>query len=204
MIKEIARLTEPDMKGLSRKDIKAKYELYSKTAGCVIPFEKVWKGIVRSRKLKSYRKSIYDLEGKMLATSPEGYGNNGFNPLRHFFGDDIYVREIMMPKGQLIMSRLHKFSHPYFILRGKVSILTENGPVKVVAPYWGMTHSGTKRVLYTHEDTLWITVHRAEEKDTNILEEELTAVNFDHIKLEDDADIKSFVELIQEEELQCQ
>ena len=190
--------------GMSKEDVRKKYELYVKATDCVMPFEDVWKGYVRSRRLKCYRKNIYALEDKMLETSPEGYGNNGFNPLKHFFGDDLYVREIFMPAGQLIMSRLHKFTHPYFIMKGEVSVLTENGPIHVTAPYWGMTQSGTKRVLYAHKDTVWITVHSAEKKDTDILEEELTAVNFDHVMVEDDANVKAFVELIQEEELKCQ
>jgi len=202
MIHELSKVTEYE---LTKDDVKKRYDIYSKTAGCDIPFETVWKGVLRSRKFKDYRKNIYALEDKMLENSPEGYGDNDFNPLKHSFGDGLYVREILMPKGQLLMSRLHKYTHPYFMMKGELSIMTEDKPIRVKAPHWGMTYSGTKRVAYSHEDTIWITVHSIdEEKHPDKVILDITSVDYKSLLPEDDADIKSFVELIKEEEEICQ
>lgn len=102
-------------------------------------------------------------------------------PLKHTFVDGAYVREITMPKGMLIVSKIHKICHPYFILKGDVSVLTEEGVVRLKAPYSGVTPAGTKRVLYIHEDTVWTTVHVTKETDLKKIEEEIIAKTFDEV-----------------------
>jgi len=81
-------------------------------------------------------------------------------PLKHTFPEGMYVREIFMPAGSVITSRIHKFDNPFFITRGKVTVVSENeGCVTYTAPYSGITKPGTRRVLLIHEDTVWTTVH---------------------------------------------
>ena len=43
------------------------------------------------------------------------------NPLVHNFADGMYIRQITMPAGQIIVSKIHGQTHPYFILEGDVS-----------------------------------------------------------------------------------
>ncbi len=100
-------------------------------------------------------------------------------PLVHTFGDGLYIREITMPKGMILTSKIHKTRHPYFVIKGDVSVLTEGGVVRIKAPYWGMTEPGTKRILNIHEETVWITVHATEKTDLEEIEEELIAENFE-------------------------
>jgi len=99
-------------------------------------------------------------------------------PLKHTFVDGAYVREIFMPKGMLIVSKLHKITHPYFVMKGDVSVFTEEGIVRIKAPYYGVTKAGTKRVLYIHEDTLWVTVHVTQETDLVKIEEEIISKSY--------------------------
>src|SRR5687767_12638530 len=82
-------------------------------------------------------------------------------PLIHRFTPGLYAREIFMPKGALVTSKIHKTEHPYVILEGAVSVYnTETGEVQnLEAPHVGITKPGTRRVLYMHEDTRWITFH---------------------------------------------
>ncbi len=95
-------------------------------------------------------------------------------PLEHIFGDGIYIRKITMPKGMLVTSKLHKTTHPYFVMRGVVDVLTDKGTVRIVGPHHGITQAGTKRLLYVHEETVWITVHATNETDIDKIEAELT------------------------------
>lgn len=112
-------------------------------------------------------------------------------PLTHRFTPGIYTREILMPKGSLITSMIHKTEHPYFILQGKVSVFSDNdGEELIEAPFVGITKSGTRRVLYIHEDTVWITTHPCadgetidqiedriiEKRDNNLLSEDIRKV----------------------------
>jgi hypothetical protein len=81
-------------------------------------------------------------------------------PLVHRFTEGLYVREIFMPAGTLITSKIHKTQHQYFVLKGKVSVWIDEGEeVFIEAPYIGVTQPGTRRVLYIWEDCVWATAH---------------------------------------------
>lgn len=126
------------------------------------------------------RQFILDVEKKLDKQPNAVYGDNGA-PLKHSFGDGLYVREIFLPKGMLLTSAIHKFEHPYFILKGDVTVLTEEGVVRIKAPFQGMTPPGTKRLIQVHEDTIWITVHATDERDVVKARAELTARDFSEI-----------------------
>ncbi len=102
-------------------------------------------------------------------------------PLVHTFGDNLYIRQITMPANSVVVSEIHKTNHPYFVIKGDVSVLTEEGTVRIKAPYWGMTKAGTKRVLRVHEETVWITVHSTKEKDPVKIREQITAKNYESL-----------------------
>jgi len=129
------------------------------------------------------RKGILDFEQKLddLPSSVKGKELDKLCPLKHTFVDGAYIREIFMPKGIIITSKIHKICHPYFIMKGDCSVLTDEGVARLKAPYHGITQPGTKRILYIHEDTIWITVHVTKHKDLAMIEEEIIAKSFDEI-----------------------
>lgn len=141
------------------------------------------------------RGKILDFEDR-LSCVPEAMKGDCFS-LKHTFVDGAYVREIFMPKGALLTSKIHKITHPYFIMKGDVSVLTEEGVIRLRAPYSGITKAGTKRVLYIHEDTTWITVHVTKHKDLKKIEKQIIAKNYDEI------DILKFTKYLKREEIKC-
>lgn len=81
-------------------------------------------------------------------------------PLVHRFTPNMYIREIFMPKGALVVSRVHKTEHPFTISKGSVLVrVNENEWMQYDAPYTGITKAGTRRVLYILEDCIWTTYH---------------------------------------------
>lgn len=93
-------------------------------------------------------------------------------PLTHRFVNGQYIREIFMPAGSMITSMIHKTTHPFFVLHGKVSVYSENDGVQFIeAPYIGTTTPNTRRVLYIHEDTTWATCHVTDIKPEDDSEE---------------------------------
>ena len=132
------------------------------------------------QKNTAVRDFIMAAESK-IAQMPDAMFGDEACPLKHTFVDGAYVREIFMRKGLLLTSKIHKVTHPYFILKGDVSVLTEEGVVRIKGPYSGVTKAGTKRLLYIHEDTTWITVHVTKEKDLKKIEEEIIASDFTEI-----------------------
>lgn len=90
-------------------------------------------------------------------------------PLVHRFTDGLYVREIFMPKGALITSKIHKTRHQFMVLKGEVSVLTEDGEEqRIKAPYIGITDAGTRRVLYIHDDCIWATCHANPDNENEV------------------------------------
>lgn len=142
-------------------------------------FDEVWDGMLKQR----YRKNVVTFEGAMTQHPGcvTGKDVDILNPLKHSFADGCYVREIFNPKGELIVTKIHKVSHPYFLMQGDMSMMTENGPRRIRAPYHGITPAGTKRIIYTHENCVFVTVHVTKETDLDKIEDEVIAKGFDEI-----------------------
>lgn len=82
----------------------------------------------------------------------------------HKFTDGMYIREIFMPAGSLITSKIHKTEHPYIVSYGKVAVSIDGDDWhEITAPYTGITIPGTRRILYVIEDCIWTTFHRVDE-----------------------------------------
>ena len=49
------------------------------------------------------------------------------NPVKHSFAENICVREIYNPANEFIITAIHAQSHPFFLLKGSMSIITHEG-----------------------------------------------------------------------------
>lgn len=99
-------------------------------------------------------------------------------PVVHRFTPGLYAREIFMPAGSLLTSKIHNTEHPFVISSGKVSVWTrEHGVITLSAPHTGITLPGTRRVLFVHEDTTWVTFHLNPDdcKDVDVIGERILA-----------------------------
>lgn len=103
-------------------------------------------------------------------------------PVGHAFADGLYMRQIMIPKGTLLTSKFHKYEQLDVMLQGDMSIVTNDGVVRVKAPMIGTSTPGMKRLGYAHEDTLWITVHATKETSIETLEKMLFADSYEEME----------------------
>jgi hypothetical protein len=110
---------------------------------------------------QDFRDWIVEIENKMKCVDGclDRHSENSPIGLGHSFTPGLYSREIFMPAGSLIISRIHLWEHPYVISCGRVSVYDGVDIVEISAPYHGITKAGTKRILYVHEDTTWTTFH---------------------------------------------
>ena len=154
-----------------------------------------------------FRGLIMALEEK-LKSLPNAIDGSDF-PLRHSFAEGVYMREMIAPKGLLIITELHRYSYISYVLRGDVTVLTEDGLRRFTAPCSIISPAGTKRIAYTHEDLLWVTVHPNPSNDMDIdrLEKEIHVEggypNMPNEVIEtDDVDkvYNNFIELAHQEE----
>lgn len=83
----------------------------------------------------------------------------------HHFSNGVYARELHIPKGTTLTGAIHKFENLNIMSMGDMTIVTEEGPVRVQAPFTVVSPPGTKRIAYAHEDTIWTTIFGTDEKD---------------------------------------
>lgn len=87
-------------------------------------------------------------------------------PVKHTFAPGLYIREIFMPKGTLLTSKIHNTEHPFCILSGKCRVFTVDGDIQELeAGHAGITQPGTRRALYIEEDCTWLTYHVLSEEE---------------------------------------
>tara|TARA_R100001594_G_scaffold8109_5_gene21302 strand:- start:14321 stop:14908 length:588 start_codon:yes stop_codon:yes gene_type:complete len=146
-------------------------------------FEEAWEVAQELRKRKEYRNKVlkFEEEIKNIDGVLVGKDLHKANPTKHAFADGCYIREIFNPAGEIIVTKIHKKEHPFFLMKGKMTILTEKGFEYREAPYHGITYPGTKRVIYTHTDCVFITVHVTKETDLEKIEKEIISEDFNKI-----------------------
>jgi len=133
-------------------------------------------------KIKKFRKVVMEFEQALGKTEGALKGIDECttkNPVKSTFVGGCYIREIFMPKNQTITSQIHKKEHPYFILNGDITVISPDGIQRIKGPYHGITQPGTKRVIITHEDTTFITVHATTKTTVEDVVEEVIAKDFD-------------------------
>ena len=91
-------------------------------------------------------------------------------PVKHYFSQGVYARELFIPKGTLLTGKIHKYQQLNIMSQGDLSVLTEDGVVRVQAPFTIVSPPGTKRIAYAHEDTVWTTIHGTDETNVDLIE----------------------------------
>jgi hypothetical protein len=95
-------------------------------------------------------------------------------PVKHYFSPGLYAREITIPAGTVLTGRIHKYEQLNILSGGEISVLTEDGIVRVKAPFTVVSPPGTKRVAFAHTECTWTTILATEEKDPDKIEQLFT------------------------------
>tara|TARA_R100000458_G_C8272051_1_gene246861 strand:+ start:41 stop:664 length:624 start_codon:yes stop_codon:yes gene_type:complete len=142
-------------------------------------FDEAWEIGEEIRKRKDFREKITTLHEQMVEGGAlVGEELHALNPTKHTFAGGCYIREIFNPANELLVTKIHKKEHPFFLMKGKMSILTEDGIKTIEAPHHGVTKPGTKRAIFTHEDCVFVTVHATDCTTPEDVEEEVIAKDF--------------------------
>lgn len=148
---------------------------------------------IASQKKVAFRSDIMKFE-EHIKSLPGSLGEDPF-PLKHEFADGMYIRTLTVPPRVITVTKIHGQTHPFFLQKGTISILTEDGVKTHTAPYAGITKAGTKRVIWHHDEVVFTTVHRTNKKELKEIEEEIIAKDFS--KFQDnisDVSIANFIE----------
>jgi hypothetical protein len=93
---------------------------------------------------------------------------------KHHFAPGMYGRELFMKAGTLIVGKIHKHEHLAIMVYGDITVYSpKEGKKRLKGHHIMVSPAETKRVVYPHADTLWITVHASDSRDLEQLEKEL-------------------------------
>lgn len=102
-------------------------------------------------------------------------------PVKHYFAQGVYAREIFIPKGTILTGLIHRQSQVNFCLKGDISVATEEGYRRVVGGETIVSPAGIKRAAYAHEDTIWTTVLGTFMTDPSQIEAALTTSLYEEL-----------------------
>ena len=102
-------------------------------------------------------------------------------PIKHYFMDGVYVREMIMNPGMLVVGAIHKHRHMCFLLQGHLSVASDSGVTDYIAPCIIVANPGERRVLYAHEYSVWYNTHKnpSNTEDVCQLEKDIVATSYE-------------------------
>jgi hypothetical protein len=122
------------------------------------------------------REAVEQIEDAMQGLPP------AFLPIKHYFANGMYAREMTMPAGTIVTGAIHKTTHFCILSQGRVHVMSEDGIEELVAPAIIISQPGTKRAIHALEDTVWTNIHATNETDLDKLVEELTESTVDQLQ----------------------
>jgi len=138
----------------------------------------------------NYREKILEFERTLISAADgvniEGDGKHVMTeskiaPIKHTFADGVYIRQMDMAKGTVVVGAIHKHLHVWFLLAGDVTVATEDTTEDYVAPCYVLSTPGVKRVILANEDSIFVNVHKnpSNTQDIDELEKEIVALSYE-------------------------
>jgi quercetin dioxygenase-like cupin family protein len=124
--------------------------------------------------LKGEEKDGFYGNGKSIATIPDV-------PIKHSFADQLYIRQMDLKKGHVILGAVHNHLHVWFLLKGKVIINNNGEKIEHIAPCYTVSKPGSQRIILALEDAIFVNVHKnpTNNKDIAELEKEIVSMTIE-------------------------
>ena len=107
-------------------------------------------------------------------------------PVRHFFVDGMYTRELTIEKGKCVIGYKQNFDH-MVIISGDVTVSSATGVTRYMGPHNTFpSAAGVQRTAYAHADTIFTTTHKLrgneDERDIQTIEAQLFSGSYEAFK----------------------
>jgi hypothetical protein len=88
------------------------------------------------------------------------------------FGPGFYARTIAIPRGSLLVGKVHADEHIFILSKGELALVSEDGRSIVKAPFYAVGRPGMKRIGFAITDCVCTNVHinADDERDLGRLE----------------------------------
>lgn len=103
-------------------------------------------------------------------------------PVTHRFANGCYLREIFMPAGTVVVGKIHATEHFNVILTGEVTVVTAEWSKRFKAPHTFVSGAGVQKVVYTHSDCQWQTLHVTDKTDLEEIEKDVIAESYNDLE----------------------
>lgn len=143
----------------------------------------------------AYREKILAAQAQMMGLIADGETpdtlsecvlTHTYTPVHEEYGCGTYARQMFIPKGTVLIGKIHRHPCLNFVMQGRIVVTTEDGPKLITAPCHFVSEAGVKRAGYAEEDTIWVTVHMTKftgEENLDRMEDELIAPTFEDMGL---------------------
>lgn len=125
------------------------------------------------------REKIMQLE-QVVGESPEPVDIEELTS--HFFADGIYLRQLFIPAGVVVVGKIHRTNHLTIICCGTVRVTTDNGVEEITGPAVFRTDVGAKKAAFAITDCVIMNPHPTKETDLVKIEEQFIAPSFEALE----------------------
>jgi len=148
----------------------------------------------RNTPLEKVREGIDALEASMLQGVEsgdlvkrlhEGGTEEGDAQCKHYFGDGVYARSLLIPAGTAVVGRIHRQARVCIIAKGVCSFVCEDHRETVEGPWIGEFKAGSKTAVFAHSDVLWIACLGTEITDSRTAFDSLTCGSYEEYSGDD-------------------
>ena len=96
-------------------------------------------------------------------------------PVKHYFSDGLYAREITVPAGAIIVGVIHKYPQINILSKGIICVSLEDGVKEVHASHTVVSQPGVKRAAFAVTECVWTTIVHTHLKDIAEIEKKFFA-----------------------------
>jgi len=123
---------------------------------------------------------IHNADGENIEEDNGNIVHSDNFPLKHTFADGVYVRQMDINEGSIVVGAIHNHLHVWFLLTGHLAVVTEGSTEEFIAPCYVVATPGSKRVIYAIEDSIFVNIHKNPNNIENIdkLESEIVSKTF--------------------------
>lgn len=95
-------------------------------------------------------------------------------PIKHYFANGVYAREITIPAGVILTGDIHKFENLNILSKGTMRVSVGDEMLELSAPRTIVSPPGTKRIAYTLTECVWTTILATNETNVELIKQQFT------------------------------
>ncbi len=109
-------------------------------------------------------------------------------PVEHIFSAGVYIRQIVIPAGTLIMGKRHRYECCNILLKGTLLVYVDEDkpPVPMSGPVIFTTPPGTKKFAYCKEEAVFLNIIPTKETDPDEIERQFIIPEQEYLALKEE------------------